>query len=180
MAELAERARDGARVAREQVALKASEAAGALADEANRYVDERKGRAVDRVDRVASATHQTANILRAAKLGAASEYIEHAAVAMDGLTDYLEEGDVRQLLDDAADLARRHPAIAAAGVVVAGLAVGRFLAAGRLAEQSREATGGARVVAAAKKATGNGSLGHGSNSSVRPAAKRARVKSRKR
>ena len=133
-ASLADLARDGVRAAREQAGRAAEDAARSIGDEAVRMVDERKGRAAERLERVASAAHQTANVLRAAKLSVAGDYLEQGASAIDGVTGYLEDGDVRQMIDDATDLARRYPALAAAGVIVAGLAVGRFLAAGRAAQ----------------------------------------------
>lgn len=137
-AELASQAKRGVREAQLQMSRKAREAGEALMSEAVRVAEERKAQVADRMDLVATAAHQTAGLMRTAKLMRTSDYLDRAAATLDGLTDYLEEGDVKRLLKDAADLTRRHPAMVAASMMLIGVTLGRFLAAGR--SSTREQT----------------------------------------
>ena len=130
-ADVLARAKTGVRGARQQVVRKAGEAASALSEEATRMIEEQKGRASERLGGIAAAGHQTARVMRAAKMKAASSYVEKASEAVDDLTDYLEDGDVKRFASDSADLARRYPVVAAVGTLVAGLLIGRLIAAGR-------------------------------------------------
>jgi hypothetical protein len=135
--------RDGAGGAVEQVKQKAADVTRAitntLRDEAERLFDEQKGKAASKVGRYGKMIHQVAHALRAVKADPVAELVDSAGGRVEGLTDYLEERNLAQVLEDAGEVARRHPGMMIGGMFLTGLALARFLKA---SESRQEDEGG--------------------------------------
>jgi len=110
-----------------------SEASGTVAkavrDEAERVYGQQKGRVAARVNSAAKVARQVAHALRAVKAEKVADYVDEASRRAGQTKAYLEERTVTDMIQDAAELARRNGAIAVAGMAVAGFALARFLKA---------------------------------------------------
>jgi|SRR3954467_2332076 hypothetical protein len=119
---------------------------GTIKEEAERLFDEQKGKAASKVTRYGKAVHQAAHALRAVKAEGLAEYADSAADAVEGLTSYLEERNLAQVLQDAGEVARRHPGMVIGGMFLTGFAAARFLKASASREgeegQSDDESGG--------------------------------------
>ena len=102
---------------------------GTIKDEAERLFDEQKGKAASKVTRFGKVMHQAGHALRAVKADAFAEAVDDAAEKVEGVTDYLEERNLAQVLQDAGEVARRHPGMMLGGMFLTGLALARFLKA---------------------------------------------------
>lgn len=131
--EVAQRLTTGARAAREQVMQQAAEVTRAVADgvreEAERLFDEQKGRLGSKAERWGKSIRQGAHALRAVKAEGVAEVVDQAAERVGGLSDYLEDRSLGDLLDDAEDVARRHPGLVVGTLFVTGLLAARFVKA---------------------------------------------------
>lgn len=88
------RAKDGVQAAREEIARQTGVAKSAIAAKVTRVATTRKEVAADRLESLANVAHQTAHVLKAARMEMAGEYVEKTAAAVDNVTQYIEEGDV--------------------------------------------------------------------------------------
>ena len=139
-AEVADLVKKGARTVAEQAVEKAGEAAKVVKDEADRVIDDQKGRTASRVGSVGSAIHQAARVLRAGRIEKVADYAEAAAEEVDEVTRYLRGRDMQEMIADATTVVRRYPVAFLGGMLVAGLALARFVKAGQ-PEESGEASG---------------------------------------
>jgi hypothetical protein len=130
--------RDGARTIKEQAAETAGELTTALKGEAARMADAQKARAASRIHSVGWAVHKGAQLLHAGKADAAAGYVDLATQSVEQASKYLEDSDLAQIAEDAADLVRRHPGVTIGGLLLIGVALGRFVKAGQPAERPRE------------------------------------------
>ena len=117
----------------EQVRKKAADIAkaigGTVKDEAERLFDEQKGKAASQVTRYGKTIKQAGHALRAVKAEGLADYVDSAAGAVEQLNQYLEERNLTQVIEDAGEVARRHPGMVIGGMFLTGLALGRFLKA---------------------------------------------------
>ena len=125
--------REGAGSAAGQVKMKAADMtraiSGTIKEEAERLFDEQKGKAASKVTRYGKVIQQAGHALRAVKADALAEAVDGAAEKVEGITDYLEERNLAQVLQDAGEVARRHPGMMLGGMFVTGFALARFLKA---------------------------------------------------
>jgi hypothetical protein len=148
-ADVAGAVRESAGNAAGQVKQKAGEMtraiSGTIKEEAERLFDEQKGKAASKVTRYGKAIHQAAHALRAVKAEGLAEYADSAAETVEGLTSYLEERNLAQVLQDAGEVARRHPGLTIGGMFLTGFALARFVKASASREgeegQSEDASG---------------------------------------
>ena len=119
--------RNGATEVRERAAGVAEHAK----DQGKAALTRQKESAAGEVDSVADALQQTADRLQqddratvAPKIG---RYVGYAARQLDSVSRQLRDKDIDTLLDDAAALGRRSPAVLFAGAAVAGFLMSRFL-----------------------------------------------------
>jgi hypothetical protein len=105
---------------------KAGEAAGAAMDQARAFAEERKSAAADNVGRLGRAVHGAADQL-GQELPQAAGYIHSAAERLQRASKTLSERSVEDMAGDFTAFARRQPAAAFAGAVLAGFALSRFL-----------------------------------------------------
>ena len=89
-------------------------------------LEERKGWVTGEVDAVAHALHRSADELSADGSGAA-QYAHWAADALDRVSQHLHQKDVKSLLRETQDFARREPGIVIGGALAVGFALTRFL-----------------------------------------------------
>ena len=173
-AELAKRVRGGARAAKEQVRHTAAEvtyaAAGAVREEAERVFGKQKSKATSKVARLGKSAHQVAHALHAVRFDAAADYVDAAAEQLNQASQYLEDHNLSQVIRDAGELARRHPAVAVGGMFLTGLALARFLkASAARANEGGGGRGGVNRGRALESNRGSGSTGagHGRESRTR-------------
>lgn len=124
-----------ARAAASKIGAAASDAASKIKDGAEKMAADRKDRAAERVDTYSSAVHDTAKSLEEQDPNIA--WLTHrAADKLESVATYVRTRDLRGLRDDAASLARRHPAAFFGGMCVAGLVLGGVIRAARQGDRS--------------------------------------------
>jgi hypothetical protein len=159
-AEMAGRVMSGTREVKEQVMQKASELTRAVADgvreEAEKFFDEQKGKLGTKVDRVGKAINQAAHALHAVKADPLADAVDAAGERFKLASSYIEERNLGELISDAEDVARRHPAVMLGGLFVTGLLVARFVKASASREESGSGTSAARESGGAGKQSRNG------------------------
>ena len=120
---------DAARMAKENAA-RLGESAREFADQAKDKVEsavsERKSLSADYIRSIAQATAQAAAAFDS-ELPQAARYIRQASDQMQGMADTVRERDVRELVADVQDFARRQPTLFFGGAVLLGFAALRFL-----------------------------------------------------
>ena len=162
-ADVAGSVRDGAGGAVEQVKHKAADVTRAitstLREEAERLFDEQKGKAASKVGRYGKTIHQVAHALRAVKADPVAELVDSAGGHVEGLTDYLEERNLTQVLEDAGEVARRHPGMMIGGMFLTGLALARFLKASGSRPDGGDDEGGEESESGGRSRSGAGSRG---------------------
>jgi hypothetical protein len=123
-----------AKEATAKVSAAAGEAASRVKEGAERMVQEKKTTVADRVGAYGSAMHDSARSLEQQDPNIA--WLTHrAAERLDSLATYVRDRDLAGLRDDAASLARRHPAAFFGGMCIAGLVLGSVIRAARSASQ---------------------------------------------
>jgi hypothetical protein len=141
VAHLQETAKDEAKALKRQAVEKAEEVTRSVKRESDRFLKEQKSRAAERIERIGSVMHQAAQVLEKGDVGNIAEYVDMAAMGATAASKYLDEREVGELVDDVADIVRRHPLAAFGATIIAGLAVGRFVKAG---QPGRQASGEVR------------------------------------
>jgi hypothetical protein len=118
-----------ARMAKEN-ADKLGEAARDFASHAKERVEtevsERKSLSADYIRSIAQATAQ-ASAAFDAELPQAARYIRQASDQLQGVSDTVRERDVREIVTDVQDFARRQPTLFFGGAMLLGFAALRFL-----------------------------------------------------
>jgi hypothetical protein len=86
-----------------------------------------KERATEGLGSIATAVRQSSQPLRDNKQDMIAEYVEKAADQLEQFSTRLRERDVKDLVNDAQQFARRRPALFVGAAFVAGVAAARFL-----------------------------------------------------
>jgi hypothetical protein len=105
----------------------AARAAGQVQDQAQAFLSEQKEVAADHIEGVAKVLHETVGQLRQKSPGAVTDYAERAVEGLDSVANALRERDMRDLVGQVEDFARRQPVLFIAGSVAIGFALARFL-----------------------------------------------------
>lgn len=104
----------------------AMRAAAQVGEQAKTTVDSRMSDVAQELGSVADAVRQTSY-----EIGGESEtvaqYGERIAEQLDGISSYLNEKGVEDVLTDLQDFARRQPAVFLGGAFILGMVVGRFI-----------------------------------------------------
>ena len=160
--------RESAGSAAEQVKEKAVDMTraitGTIKEEAERLFDEQKGKAASKVTRYGKVIHQAGHALRAVKADGLAEFVDGAAEKVEGITDYLEERNLAQVLQDAGEVARRHPGMMLGGMFVTGFALARFLKASGSREEDDGASDEDEGSSRGGRSSSGGSSSRGSQS----------------
>lgn len=154
---LGESTREAAGQAKEKVADMTRVITDTVKEEAERLFNEQKEKASSKVGRMGKSLNQAAHALRAVKADAAAEYVDSTAGKIQGFSEYIEERNLAQVLEDAGELARRNPGLMVGGMFLAGLAAARFLKAS--APDGANGSGGGRQ----KSGSGSGRSSGGSS-----------------
>ncbi len=134
----AETAVDKAHSAADQAGRKVSETADVVKEQAKRTVSQvsdqaksnvstRMGDVASELGSVAEAVRQTSEDLSSHDQPGIARYGNRIADQIEGVSNYLSDRGVEEVLMDAENLARRQPAIFLGGAFMLGLVVGRFL-----------------------------------------------------
>jgi len=99
-------------------------------------VTDRKARAAAHLSGVSVAVRRAAEKLQDQDGGIVAGYVEEAAGRVEQVAEYLEAREIEELIDDAADLARRQPAWFLGGMFLAGVATAAFFKAAAPASDS--------------------------------------------
>ena len=113
----------------------AREAASHVVDETRDFAETQKQAGADNMARFGQAVHGAADQL-GKELPQAAGFIHSAADTLQGAASTLRERSVEDLFDGFRDFARRQPAAAFAGSVLAGFALARFLKSSSPRERS--------------------------------------------
>jgi hypothetical protein len=119
-----------AKQATAKVGSAASEAASRVRETAEKLATEKKETVADRVGSYSSAIHESARSLEEQDPNIA--WLTHrAAERLESVANYVRDRDFAGLREDAASLARRHPAAFFGGMCIAGLVLGSVIRAAR-------------------------------------------------
>jgi uncharacterized phage infection (PIP) family protein YhgE len=124
-----EHARQGTQdfsAAADDVKSTAHEAAGHLMEETRDFAEERKAAGADNMARLGNAVHGAADQL-ARELPQAAGFIHSAAETLQSASSSLRERSIEDMAAGFSNFARRQPAAALAGSLLAGFALARFL-----------------------------------------------------
>lgn len=108
----------------------ASKLAGDIKERVRGFAEERKAAGADRMTSLAGAADRAAENIET-EAPKVAEYIRDAAEGLRGFSSTIRERSIDEIASDAQDFARRQPLVVFGGAVVAGLALSRFLKAGR-------------------------------------------------
>jgi hypothetical protein len=123
---VADVAKDAARATYDAVSAQASELASNVADELETSGEDQKRRGAETMRAFAGAVeHAAAELDQQSPLVA--RQFRTAARKVDGFSRSLRDRSVRNLVNDASDLARRQPLWFFGGAIIAGFALSRFL-----------------------------------------------------
>jgi vacuolar-type H+-ATPase subunit H len=105
----------------------ASEVVSQASQEAQGAVDQQKGRAAERIESVAGALRQTGAQLDAQEHTAFARYTDAAAEQLERFSEFLNNRNAADLLQEVDRFARRQPELFVAGALAGGFLLGRFL-----------------------------------------------------
>jgi len=111
----------------QQAGQKASEMADQARTQVISKLDDQKERAAGSLDSVAQALRQTGQQFRDQDQQPFGQVAESAAEMVDRFSGFLSERDIRQLIGEAENFARRQPALFIGGAFGLGLLAARFL-----------------------------------------------------
>ena len=103
---------------------------GNFSSRINTVLREQKGLGADYIDSLAQATERAAAQFEQASPQAAS-YIRQASGHIQGVAEVVRERDVRELVGEIENFARRQPTVFFGGAVILGVAAIRFLKSSR-------------------------------------------------
>lgn len=109
-----------------QLGEAAVDMANSAKDKVEAAMSQRKSLGADYIGSIAQATERAAHEFEA-ELPQAAHYIRQASEQMQGVADTVRERDVRELVGEVQDFARRQPTLFFGGAVVLGFAALRFL-----------------------------------------------------
>ena len=96
-------------------------------DGATTQLTTQKGRVTDSLTSLAQAVRQSTESLRSNQQTAVAQYVEKAASQLERLSNRLRDRNVKDLVQDAQQFARRQPAIFVGAAFAAGLLTARFM-----------------------------------------------------
>jgi hypothetical protein len=121
--------------AADEMKSSARAAAGHVVDETRGFAEEQKQAGADNMARLGKAVHGAADQL-GREMPQAAGFIHSAADRLQGAASSLREHSIEDLFEGFRDFARRQPAAAFAGSVLAGFALARFLKSSSPRERS--------------------------------------------
>ncbi|HZI26826.1 MAG TPA: hypothetical protein VFD64_01650 [Gemmatimonadaceae bacterium] len=116
----------------------AREVATQVQSEARNRVERGKQEAATTLSSVASTLLQSGMQLRDDEQNMAGEYVERAARQIERAANYVQNADLRQVVDEVEHFARRRPALFVGSAFAAGLLAARFLKSSRTTQLRSE------------------------------------------
>jgi len=113
-----------------------------LLDEADRIYRKQKKPALSRISNLTKIADRTAHALHAVKADGVAEYVQQAAEQVDGITEYLDDRSLDEILEDAGEIVQKNRAVAMGGMFVVAFAVARFLKASASRDEAEDGGGG--------------------------------------
>ncbi len=111
----------------EHMKEEARSAAEAQRERAMRMASEQKERAIGKVSALADALRASGEQLRQKHEGQMASYIDRASERLNSYADMLRDRDMRDMLREARQMARRNPSLFLGGAFALGFALTRFL-----------------------------------------------------
>jgi hypothetical protein len=125
----------------DQAQEKAGQALDQAQQQATTLLEVQKERAVDGLDTIVHAAHETSQQLRQQGQETAANYTDQAAQRLERLAGYLRGHDVDEMVDQVEDFARRKPQLFLVGGVTLGLLAARFFKSSARSRQAQPNTG---------------------------------------
>jgi ElaB/YqjD/DUF883 family membrane-anchored ribosome-binding protein len=117
----------------------AGQVARGVKRQATSQLESQKDRATDGLVILAQALRQTGQHLHEQEQGTIAGYVEQTAQRVEELTKHLRARDIRQLVTDTEDLARRSPGVFVGAALAIGFVGARFLkSSGKRADVERD------------------------------------------
>ncbi len=113
----------------QKVKQKTRQAAEEVRDQATAAAEQQKHRVAEELDTVAGALREAGRKLHEGQEERLAPYTDRAAEYLEGLAGYFRDQSLQDLIEDSADMARRHPGLFLGGAVVLGFALARFIKA---------------------------------------------------
>ena len=139
--QLKEDAKQAVRKVKHRVKESASQAAGEVKEQARTAVRQQQEMAAEKLSSVAQAVRDSAERLREdEEAPSIAGLIEQAADRIESFSTYLREQDLRDMIDNVQNWARRNPTIFLGGSFILGLVVARLLKSTREAYEREDFT----------------------------------------
>lgn len=119
----------------------AASAARQLRDRGQYLLGERKSRVARQLADFGTAIKRAADTLEDREGKAVAQYVAAAADRVDSAARYLDGHDITEVTQQIGELARRRPAVAFAGLFLAGVATARLMRAARAATSEMDTSG---------------------------------------
>ena len=126
MTQWGEHLREGAASLKNEATDKLNKAAAALKKEANRALEGQKEQVAEKISGVGSAIEKAGRMLHASHADSLANYVDLAAERADNLSKYLRDSDLDEMVEDAAEVTRRHRVAVYSALFLAGIAAARF------------------------------------------------------
>jgi hypothetical protein len=116
-------------IARERAGTRVGELVGAMRHEGEGFLAGRKNQIAEQFADVGGAIRWAADKLLDSDNPLIGDYAGRAADRVEDVGRYIEQNDLRDMIEDARALARRRPLLFGGGMLLAGLAAARLLKA---------------------------------------------------
>ena len=116
----------------------ARDAAAQAQSQARNRLERGKQDAASTLTSVASTLLNSGSQLRDEQQEMAGEYVERAARQIERAAQYMQNADLREMMDEVENFARRRPAVFIGSAFAAGLLAARFLKSSRASQQRRD------------------------------------------
>jgi hypothetical protein len=130
--------KENARQAGEQIKDSAQAAVEGFRQQGEGFISDQKARAANELTTLSTAVRSAAEKLRDEQGAGAARYVEMAADRLEGAARYIGDSDVRSLVRQVEQAARRRPELFLGGMFLLGLGVSRFLKSSSRSENDRD------------------------------------------
>ena len=115
--------------ARERAGAQVGDLVEQVKHEGEEFLSERKSLVAGQFTNISGAIRRAADKLHDTDSKFIADYVDRAADKVDDVGRYIDEHDLRDVMEDVGVVARRQPLLFAGGMFLAGLAAARFLKA---------------------------------------------------
>jgi hypothetical protein len=115
--------------ARERAGAQVGDLVEQVKHEGQEFISDRKGLIAEQLTNVSGAIRRAADKLHDTESEFIAGYVDRAADKVEEVGRYIERHDLRDVIEDAGEVARRQPLLFVSGMFFAGLAAARFVKA---------------------------------------------------